>query len=242
MDSPITYSCVIVDDEPLARQVLEQYIASVPYLRLVQSCSTALEALSVMNRTKIDILFADVNMPELTGIQLVKLLDVPPKVILATAFETFAVQGFEIGAVDYLMKPISFERFVKAVQRAIDIPSQPNSLERERDVANENQMLFFKTDKVFHKVFVNDLRYVEAYGNFVKLHTTESTLLISDTLTSVQMLLPINRFVRVHKSFIIALTEIIRVEGNTVFLSNEEAIPIGASFRKEFVERLQDKT
>ena len=212
--------CLIVDDEPLAREVLESYVEDMPTLELVACCSDAMEALDWLDQEQIDLLFLDINMPKLSGINFYKSLSQKPKVIFTTAYSNHAVEGFELEAVDYLLKPFSFERFVKAVNKVqVD--------QRESQTAD---FIMLKADKKTHKINFNKILYFESIGDYVKLHLEEGkTLIINETLRKLEEMLPKN-FLRVHKSFIIALTQLEYLEGNQAKIG-EIKIPIGQSYR-----------
>ncbi len=211
--------CLIVDDEPLAREVLESYISDLPALKLIASCSDAVEALGWLNQDTIDLIFLDINMPKLSGINFYKSLSKKPKVIFTTAYADHAVEGFELEAVDYLLKPFSFDRFLKAV----------NKLKSE-DFVPEQDFIMLKADKKNHKINFDQILYFESIGDYVKVHLdAEKTLIINDTLRTLESVLP-STFVRVHKSYIIALKHLKYLEGNQAKV-RETKIPIGQSYR-----------
>ncbi|MEP0986667.1 LytTR family DNA-binding domain-containing protein [Ekhidna sp.] len=213
--------CLIIDDEPLAREVLESYVADLPSLQLVCSCSDALEALEWINKEPIDLLFLDINMPKLSGINFFKSLSKKPKVIFTTAYADHAVEGFELEAVDYLLKPFSFERFVKAVNKVqLESPDTPHG-----------EFIMLKADKKMHKVSHDQILYFESIGDYVKAHLVDKTLIINETLRKLEDLLPAS-FLRVHKSFIISIDRLEYVEGNQIKLG-ETKIPIGQSYRDQ---------
>jgi DNA-binding LytR/AlgR family response regulator len=237
----MSYRCLIVDDEPLARDLLIQYVGQLPSLSLVDSCADALTGLRVLHTERVDILFTDIKMPQLTGIQLVKALNHPPKVILTTAFSDYALEGFEIGAVDYLVKPFSFERFLRAVDRALD-RGQASSTETDTYVKFRPAaptFLFLKVDKQVLKVILADVLYWQAYGNFVKVFMQNGRVLVAtETLTHLMSLLPTDQFVRVHKSYIVAIAEITSYQATTLCMGST-AIPIGDLYRKQFLETVK---
>lgn len=212
--------CLIVDDEPPAREVLESYIADLPKLQLVATCNNAVEALEWLDRESIDLIFLDINMPKLSGINFYKSLSTKPKVIFTTAYAEHAVEGFELEAVDYLLKPFSFERFIKAVNK-IDLGKKEEST---------GDFIMLKADKKNHKVNFDQILYFESIGDYVKVHLRDSkTLIISDTLRKLEEILP-NTFLRVHKTYIISIPHLEYVEGNQIKIG-ETKIPIGQSYR-----------
>lgn len=217
--------CLIVDDEPPAREVLESYIADLPKLQLVATCNNAVEALEWLDRESIDLIFLDINMPKLSGINFYKSLSTKPKVIFTTAYAEHAVEGFELEAVDYLLKPFSFERFIKAV----------NKVEIGQKEANSADFIMLKADKKNHKVNFDQISYFESIGDYVKVHLRDSkTLIISDTLRKLEEILP-NTFLRVHKTYIISIPHLEYVEGNQIKIG-ETKIPIGQSYRDKVNE------
>lgn len=216
--------CLIIDDEPPAREVLESYVEDLPKLQLVASCSNAIEALEWLDRESIDLIFLDINMPKLSGINFYKSLITKPKVIFTTAYAEHAVEGFELEALDYLLKPFSFERFIKAV----------NKVETGKK-EEPNNFIMLKADKKNHKVNFDQIRYFESIGDYVKVHLKDSkTLIISETLRKLEEILP-NSFLRVHKTYIISIPHLEYVEGNQIQLGKTK-IPIGQSYRDKVNE------
>jgi DNA-binding LytR/AlgR family response regulator len=235
MDTTLT-NVLIVDDEPLARKILEKYMATLPQLQLVKSCQNAFEALDILRggTPHIDLIFCDIKMPEIDGLSFIKSLNPMPKVILTTAYSEHALAGFDIGVLDYLLKPIAYDRFLKAVNRALEKPQQTLIVEEK----TAPKHLFFKADKAFHKVFTDNIIAVEAYGNFVKIHTDRGVLVVADKISAIEELLDTAFFMRIHKSFIVSLSKIDKVEGRYIRCGGTMDIPIGASYRTAFLERL----
>ncbi|MEP1034978.1 LytTR family DNA-binding domain-containing protein [Ekhidna sp.] len=216
--------CLIIDDEPLAREVLESYVSDLPSLKLIASCKDAVEALDYLNKESVDLIFLDINMPKLSGINFYKSLSKKPKVIFTTAYADHAVEGFELEAVDYLLKPFSFERFIKAV----------NKVQLGASESQEN-FIMLKADKKNHKIKFDEITYFESIGDYVKVHLKEEkTLIISETLRKLENLLP-SGFIRTHKSFIISLNHLEYFEGNQAKIG-EAKIPIGQSYRDKVNE------
>lgn len=223
--------CLIVDDEPLARETLENYVSDVPSLELNAKCSNAFEAIEALKKEAIDILFLDINMPKLSGISMLKSLDQKPQVIFTTAYAEYAVEGFELDAVDYLLKPFSFERFVKAVNKASD-----RIAKQEQPKQNEDSFIAIKADKKIFKVNLDEINYIQALGDYVKVYTDSQTLVSHQTLKSLEQELPSLNFIRIHKSYIVALKAIQFIEGNQIKIE-DEMIPIGASYKDELLRR-----
>jgi DNA-binding LytR/AlgR family response regulator len=229
----ILYRCLVVEDEPLAQNVLKKYIGEHPLLELAAVCSDAVEAQQWLARQQAAIVFLDINLPRLSGISFLKSLSRPPLVIFTTAYPEFAAEGFELDAIDYLVKPFSFERFLKAVNKALE------KLERkEPGNALAATSIFIKADKKVYKVNLADILYIEALDDYVKVVTTQGHYLVHDTLKSLQEELPAEQFMRVHKSYIIASNKIVFIEGNYVKIG-EKDVPIGASYREAVFARLK---
>lgn len=233
----IIYKCIIIDDEPLAQNILKKYIEEHPALELSAVCNDALAAQQVLAAQTLQLIFLDINLPKLSGINFLKTIPHPPPVIFTTAYPEFAVQGFELDAVDYLLKPFSFERFLKAVNKALEkINMSENSSARERVAP----FIFLKADKKVYKVNLEDVLYIESMGDYVKVVTKDGQHIVNDTLKNLLEELPTVQFMQVHKSYIIAKNKIVFFEGNYVKVGNKD-IPIGSSYRDEIFARLKEK-
>lgn len=224
--------CIIADDEPIARQILERYISEVPNLELVASCKNAFEVMELLQNTSIDILFLDINMPKISGISLLKTMRQRPNVIITTAYAEYAVEGFELAVTDYLLKPFSLERFVQAVlkvQKPADTPMQIAPATND-PVAS----IFVKSDKKLIRLNLDEVSHIEAYGNYIKIYS-DSMILTPQTLTHFLEKLPDN-FVRIHKSFVINFNHLQLIDGNQILLQNGSKLPIGKSYRKSVLD------
>jgi DNA-binding LytR/AlgR family response regulator len=233
------FKCIIVDDEPPAQRVLEKYICDMPGLKLEAKCSNAFEAMEVLQSKSIDLIFLDINMPKMTGLSFLQTLKNPPMVIITTAYREYAMEGFELDVVDYLKKPIPFERFVKAVNKAIErqMPVQSSSFvlnETGRQQLDES-FIFVKDDKVTFRVDLKDIFYIEAVGDYAKIVTSKKVYLTCQTMKKLETMLPSNRFPRVHKSYIISVSKINSLEGNILNINNTQ-ISIGQTYRKAFFD------
>lgn len=228
------YQCIIVDDEPIAQQILENYIQQIDALQLVSKCNNAFEALNVLHKEQIDIMFLDIKMPSLSGLDLIKTLKNPPKIILTTAFSEFGVESYEYGITDYLLKPIPFERFLKAVNKIlIPTPTEKINEQVTEKPVSELSYIFFKADKKIYKFLFSEILLIEGSGNYVKIHTQkEKPLLVLDKLSELQEKLPKNLFIRVHKSFIINIVHVTKKEGNMITIK-DFIIPISSTFKNE---------
>jgi len=227
--------CVIIDDEYLAQNVLVNYIEKLKTLHLVARCNTALEAIATLNTHKVDLIFLDINMPEISGLDMLKMLENPPKVILTTAYSEFAVQGYDFGVVDYLLKPIPFERFAKAVNRVYALLSNVE----ESSTNKIETSIVFKQDGMFYKVLFADILFMEAQGNYIKVYTTSKSYLIREKLHIMENKIPTSLIVRSHKSYLVFLNRISKISGNKIFIQNYN-IPIGAFYKAEFLKKTQD--
>jgi DNA-binding LytR/AlgR family response regulator len=231
--------CIIVDDEPPAQRVLEKYIEDIPMLKLQGKCRDALEAMDVLRQKPVDLMFLDINMPRITGLDFLQTLSNPPLVIITTAYRDYALESFELNVVDYLRKPIPFDRFLKATNKATELLSlkqrPATSIADPSRPKSEETFIFVKDDKVTYRVDLVDLLYVESVGDYVKLVTTQKVFVTNQTMKTMEQILPSSRFIRVHKSFIVSLSKIHNVDGNVIKLNNT-LIPIGQTYRKDFFD------
>lgn len=223
--------CLIVDDEPMARKGLEEYVKDVTLLEFAGSCENALKAKEFLQHNPVDLMLLDINMPHLSGIDFLKSLENPPLVIFTTAHPDFALESYSLAVMDYLVKPILFERFQKAVQKAWDY-----HLLRVSSVASPD-FFFIKCDQVFEKVYFNDVLYIEAMQNYCVLHTPARKLIAYITLTGLEEKLPKQNFLKVHKSFIVNLEKITALDGNDLFI-NKAQIPVSRNLKDEVMKRV----
>lgn len=219
---------MIVEDEPVSQQLLTRYISDLPQLKLVSVCSNAIQAGEELRSTKVDLMFLDINMPKLSGADFYASLINPPAVIFTTAYPEFAVNGFELNAVDYLVKPFPFERFVRAVGKFFDQKKSATSLP---------SYIVLQADKKTYKVELSDIECIEAMGDYAKVKTRSQMLIVHQTLQKLSEQLPEELFRRVHKSFIISMPKLQYIEGNMAVVAGQK-IPIGQTYRAEFLERL----
>lgn len=230
-----TLKCLMADDEPIARQILEKYIKDLPNLQLVASCKNAFEVLEVLQKETVDILFLDINMPKFSGISLLKTLQEKPAVIITTAYPEYAVEGFELSVTDYLLKPFSFERFLQAVLKVKKEEKQIPEVVVS-GIVQENTAVFVKSDKKLIKLNFENINYIEAYGNYIKIYT-EKMILTPQTLTDFLEKLP-SHFIRIHKSFAINFKQLEMLDGNQVLLQNKTKLIVGKSYRKELLLKI----
>ena len=224
----MTCKCIIVDDEPPAIKVLENYIESVPQLELQGTCKNAFEALDHIARLETDLVFLDIHMPKLIGTELLRSLRQPPKVIFTTAHKDFAIEAFELDAVDYLLKPISFERFLKAINKVIQVKftSYENN---HRPIS----FVYFRADRKMIKVFLHEIHYIESFRDYVLIHMDKRELRVKLSLNHVEEMLPVNQFIRIHRSYIVSIEKITAFTRTDVEIGRTE-LPIGKSFTGVF--------
>ncbi|WP_299618754.1 response regulator transcription factor [uncultured Tenacibaculum sp.] len=218
-------NCIIIDDEPSSQNVLEQFVESVDYLVLKKVCNHAIEAKKVLEEEKIDLLFLDINMPLISGLEFYKSLKEPPLVIFTTAYSEYAVEGFEVNATDYLLKPFSFDRFLVAVNKAKDILTQ------------NGDKLLLKADKKLHLINFDDILFINSLGDYVKVYHNSNFLITYSKLSSLIERLPKNKFIQVHKSYVINFQKIDVIEGNHILIQ-ENKIPIGQKYKSNFTNKL----
>lgn len=241
--------CLLVDDEPLAHKIIQNYINRLNTLEIAGNCYNAIEAINFLYENEVDLMFLDIQMPELNGLEMLKTLPNPPKVILTTAYSEFALESYEFGIVDYLLKPIAFPRFLKAVNRVIEetpatktsshAPVQPTlASPTKKEAKNQKNFLFLKENQITHKVFLSDILFIQAYGNYLKVFTEEKMIMTADTMKNISTQLPDSQFVRVHKSYIVALAKIDQIEGNQINIASH-SLPVGNKYRLVFEQRFK---
>jgi DNA-binding LytR/AlgR family response regulator len=237
---------IIVDDEPLALDVLETYIQQISDLNLVAKCANAIEANEAIKKHDVDLIFLDIQMPQITGIEFVKSLSNPPLIIFTTAYSNYAVDGFELNAIDYLLKPISLDRFMKAVNKASEQYEMRKS-EHDQGSSSDhdgNDFVFVKADKKLIKVKYNNIIYIEGLKDYVIIRLEGSRVITLQTMKSLEEKLPENQFKRIHRSYIVALDKIQAIVGNMVEVfekGQNKHLPIGKNYRDELLELVNKK-
>lgn len=239
--------CLIIDDEPLAQDILATHVARSPALHLVQLCSNAMEAFEALHKNRIDLIFLDINMPVISGLNFLRSLKDPPAVILTTAYTEYAVEGYELDVVDYLLKPIPFDRFTKAVNKAIqklaqqghDIMMMPEQVAAVPAAATSTapvkDYFFVKADGKLVKLNYTDIKYIEGMKDYLKIHTHTTYYVVHQTMKSMEEQLPSDRFMRVHKSYIVALSAIRSIEGSIIHIEKGE-VPLGSNYKDELMK------
>lgn len=237
-----TIKCLIVEDEELARDLLEKFISKVPHLELVAKCENPLKAMPILMESTIDLLFLDIQMPELTGVEFLKMLPNRPTVIFTTAYPSYALEGYQLNVTDYLLKPFSFERFVQAVNKASEVIrlkalDNANGTLSITEEASKNYMLIKSEHKVLKVKYAN-IRYIESMREYAAYHTTTHGRVLSlKTLKKLETELPSTEFIRIHKSYIVNIPLIEALEGNMILLG-EDRLPIGASYKEQVLEKV----
>ena len=235
----LTNYCII-DDEPIAHRIIEGYCKELSHLRKVGNAYNAFEASVMVTKENIDLIFLDINMPKMTGFEWLKTLPTPPKIIVTTAYEEFALEGYELEIVDYLLKPFSFARFLKAVNKALANSTGTSSEFPYTSEETNTKRLFLKGDKMHHQVHMEDILFVEAYGNYCKVRLQDNTIVTHSKISAMELQLPAALFLRVHKSFLVAINKIQVIQGNQIFIEPYK-IPIGQSYKLRVNELLRGK-
>ncbi len=227
---------LIIDDEHIAHTIIKGYCDLLPNMTLAKHCYDALEALDYLRSHQVDLIFLDLNMPKLKGFEFLRILPQPPKVIVTTAYKEYALEGFELNIIDYLLKPFSFERFLKAINKAIDFKSDPNGLISPH--IKEQQHIFLYSDKKHRQVKVDDILFIKADGNYCQVMLSEGHILVRQKLSDILESLSSQKFIQVHKSFILAKKHIHSIEGNRVTIKNHQ-IPIGKLYKANVLNFLK---
>lgn len=227
--------CIVVDDEPFALDLIRSYVERTPFLSLTGTYANPFKALEHLRNQETDLVFLDINMPELSGIQLLQSLPAPLKVIFTTAYAEFGAESYEYGAVDYLLKPIKYDRFLKAVNKVAKSLGEFKTAQRSLSTQEIkiHEFVFLKSGTQIHKIELNSILYIEGAGNYMTFHTTKKKLMTLLNMSQVMELLPANLFSRIHKSFIVSLNHIDIIEKHQVII-NKKPIPIGVSYREKF--------
>jgi DNA-binding LytR/AlgR family response regulator len=225
-------SCLIVDDEPLSQDVIREFVKEIPWLDLKGVCFNALEAMEKLHEEKVDLIFLDISMPKLSGIKFAKSLEKTPMIIFTTAYPEYAVEGFEVDAVDYLVKPVAFERFLKAVNKAREQAKMKHSVVQDKG----GGFLVLKSDKKIYKINERDILYIQSWGDYVKVFTKDKVIIAAETMKNLESILG-SQFIRIHKSYIVSTRSIQFIEGNQVRIG-DQFLPIGLTYKDQLMEKL----
>ena len=235
-------NCLVVDDEPLALDILTDYIEKVPFLKLISATTRAFEALSIVQNDQVDLIFLDVQMPELTGIQFVKIINGKCNVILTTAYSQYALDGYELDVADYLLKPIALDRFYKSVLKVQNTlqPSTPAPLQPKVIDSTINHFIFVKTEHRIQKIYLDDILYIEGLKDYISIFTKTERVITLQPMKKMEESLPSGRFIRVHKSYIVSVDKIESIERSRILIC-DKIIPIGDTYRDNFFKMIEDK-
>jgi DNA-binding LytR/AlgR family response regulator len=228
--------CIIVDDEPIARKILREFIEQVPFLSLAGEFENAIKTQAFLQNDTADIMFLDIEMPKLTGVQYLKTVTVKPLVILTTAFPEYAVEGYELDIIDYLLKPIAFSRFLKAVQKA----KEYTELRDATTPAPASSYLFVRSEKRIEKIELNDIIYIESLGNYVNIYTENKKIVAYLTLKGLENQLPPAEFIKIHQSFLVGFSKISAIEGNHIIIKNK-SLPISRNYRDAVMRMVEQR-
>lgn len=232
--------CLVVDDEPLALDILEDYIRKVPFLDLVKTTTSAIEGLSLVQNGAVDLVFLDVQMPELTGIQFLKIMNGRCDVILTTAYSQYALDGYDLDVVDYLLKPIAFDRFYKAAQKVQQNKNVISPVQTEAPVPSTHDFIFIRTEHKIQKIYLDDILYIEGLKDYISIFTKDERIITLQNMKKMDDSLPARDFVRVHKSYIIALGKIESIERSRIRIA-DKTIPIGDTYRDQFFRIIDNR-
>lgn len=232
-------NCVIIDDEPLAREGLSNYVREVDFLHLVDTCTNPLELIQLLDKYPVDLIFLDIQMPKMNGLDFLKIVPKPPMVIITTAFPSYALEGFQLNVMDYLLKPITFDRFFKAANKAkeyyqlLNKTAQPEAQRTEK----EEDYFFIKCGSKYEKIFFNDILYVQGMQNYVTIYTSKGKYMTLLYLKNLEENLDKKAFIRVHKSYIVSINKIEGIEGNEIFIRSNK-IPISRNYHDMVIEQV----
>ena len=229
--------CIVVDDESVAREIITSHLSKIDNVSIVASCSNAIEAFNVLSSQHIDLIFLDINMPEISGISFAKTINKDSKIIFTTAYREYAIEGFELEAVDYLLKPISFERLLKAVNLYFKVHKK-SDIEINESV-NANDFTFVRSDRKMIKINFEDIIYIESLSDYVKFHLSDKIITSRDTISSVEGKLPKNNFIRIHRSFIVAVQMITSFTSEEIVIE-KTSLPISRSYKEQVLQKLRN--
>lgn len=232
-----TINCVIVDDEPVARNILETFVAKIPNLNLVKTCKNAMEAFEIANSKNIDLFFLDINMPDISGLSLAKSINKKSKIIFTTAYREYAVDGFDLQAVDYLLKPIAFDRFLQAVNKFFETQSVISKQVNVEEKSVKNNYIFVRSERKMVKIIFDEILYIESLSDYLKIHTKDTVLVTRETISNLEMKLPSQQFFRIHRSYIVNLNKTDSYTNEFVEIE-KKAIPISRTYKENVLKKL----
>ena len=233
-------TCMILDDEPMAREIISSFVGKIHNLELVATCKNVSEAFSVLQKESIQLIFLDINMPEISGLSLAKSIQHKSQVIFTTAYREYAIEGFDLQAVDYLLKPISFDRFLKAVQKYFDLHVSKEIIKQEIVSEVKETSIFVRSVRKMVKVRFKEINYIESLSDYVKIFTDKETIITRETISNIESKLPSNEFLRTHRSYIVSMPKIDSFTNELVELK-KKAIPISRSYKENVLQKLSRK-
>ncbi len=231
--------CIVVDDEPIAREILENHLQKIDAITVVASCKNAIEAFNEINANKIDLIFLDINMPEISGLSFAKAINKNINVIFTTAYREYAVDGFNLQAIDYLLKPISFERLLQAVNKFLGENMSFKVENTSVIIQEKSNFIFVRSDRKMIKINFSEINYIESFSDYIKIHLSDKIIITRETITNIEAKLPKNDFMRIHRSYIVSISKINSFTNEFIEIKNK-AIPISRSYKKEVLTRLEN--
>lgn len=231
--------CILVDDEPLARGLIKGYLSKLENMEIVAECDNAMKAMEILRTTKVDLMFLDIQMPQVNGLEFLRSVRNPPAVIIISAYKEYALDGFDLDVIDYLLKPVTFERFLKSIDKFYSVHVHPEKVElRGNTAAGEDAFLYVKEGKKVVKLYINDIVFIEGLSEYVKINTPDKRIVSKLSLTNLMDELPPEQFLRVHKSYIVNVRHIHSFTANTIDLPEKKMIPIGRSYKNAVLKAL----
>lgn len=230
--------CIIVDDEPMAREILESHLSKIDTIKVVSSCKSAIEAFNVISTETVDLIFLDINMPEISGLSFAKSINKNIKIIFTTAYREYAVDGFDLQAVDYLLKPISFERLLQGVNKYFNESTPVAQKENKEIVSEKSDSVFVRSERKMIKINFSEILFIESLSDYIKIHLQDKSVVTRETISNIEAKLPQQDFLRVHRSYIVALKAIDSFTAELVEIGRKQ-IPISRSYKESVLERLE---
>lgn len=231
--------CIIVDDEPVALEILENHLKKIDSISIVASCKNAIDAFNVISAQKVDLVFLDIHMPEISGLSFARSINKDIKIIFTTAYREYAIDGFDLKAVDYLLKPISFERLLQAVHKFLDENIAIETQIKDESIPKKNNFIFVRSDRKMVKINFSEINYIESLSDYIKIYLDNKTVVTRETISNIETKLPQNDFIRVHRSFIIAISKIESFTNEFIEI-NKKAIPISRSYKPAVLNKLEN--
>lgn len=233
--------CLIVDDEPIASQVIKSYLEKLDAFMLVETCENALQAFEYLQTDQVDLMFLDIQMPKITGLEFLKTLQTPPKVIIVTAYREFAFEGFELDVVDYLLKPVSFERFLKAINKFnnLDIITARSNLDESKMPGSGEESIWVRADRKNVKILIDDINYIEGLKDYVKIYVKSGLIISKMPMKNMEKMLPAKRFIRIHRSYLISVSKISAFNNEGIEIDSV-LLPIGKMYKESVIRYLEE--